>query len=216
MRRGHLSSCQPGARLLKPEKAAAQAPAPCAPAQSCRSGTESGAPDRRDRRVAIAIARPALARGQKQSRRAEVAHARIWAKAIVRCSADPDRPGRSLRRRSARQLGGAAKAKGVVRRRDRRRRHVGHSESRPIDAGRFSTSASSECARVTARAAAAVAARSVARLVSRENRCSDPEADRPVAGSRRSISAVSDMALTTCTHLVTAYSAGMSCSTSWV
>jgi hypothetical protein len=214
MRRGHLSSCQPGARLLKPEKAAAQAPAPCAPAQSCRSGTESGAPDRRDRRVAIAIARPALARGQKQSRRAEVAHARIWAKAIVRCSADPDRPGRSLRRRSARQLGGAAKAKGVVRRRDRRRRHVGHSESRPIDAGRFSTSASSECARVTARAAAAVAARSVARLVSRPKRCRGLSGMQRVR--RRSISAVSDMASTTCTHLVTAYSGDMTCPTSWV
>ena len=36
--------------------------------------------DRDDRSVAIAIARPAPAREQKQSRRAQAAHARIWAK----------------------------------------------------------------------------------------------------------------------------------------
>ena len=120
----------------------------------------------------------------------------------------------SPRRSSARWRGQGER---VVRRRDRRRRHVGALGShRPIDAARFSTSAAAESVRVAARAAGAVAARSVARLVSRENRCSDPEADRPVAGSRRSISAVSDMALTTCTHLVTAHSEDMTCPTSWV
>jgi hypothetical protein len=37
-----------------------------------------------DRFVALAIARPAPVRGQKQSRRAEAAHAWIWAKAMAR------------------------------------------------------------------------------------------------------------------------------------
>ena len=46
---------------------------------ACMEGRSSGAANPRDRIVAVAIAGPAPARGQKRSRGAQAAHARFWA-----------------------------------------------------------------------------------------------------------------------------------------
>ena len=57
------------------------------PTAKASAGSASRWPLARTRNVANAIARPAPARGQKQSRQAQAAHARIWAKGAARDSA---------------------------------------------------------------------------------------------------------------------------------
>jgi hypothetical protein len=109
----------------------------------------------RTSRMSIAITRAQAAQGQKQLRRADAAHARIWADAQARCGAPAAASGRSQLRQRNRATRDGGRAKALVRTAPATRSRLGEGESRKGPAGTMLTSAFAESTRARRSAAAA-------------------------------------------------------------